>query len=164
MKKKKKITKAVKPTGRDKTKSGLAPLKKDRAGGKSSGKFMVVVESPAKIKTLSRILGPDYSLMACYGHFRDLPPKKLGLAIEKDFQPTYQIIKDRLKIVTDLKKAARKSEIVFLASDPDREGEAIAWHLREILEVPPDKIKRIRFNEITPQAVRHAFAHPEKIS
>lgn len=125
---------------------------------------MVVVESPAKIKTLSRILGPDYSLMACYGHFRDLPPKKLGLAIEKDFQPTYQIIKDRLKIVTDLKKAARKSEIVFLASDPDREGEAIAWHLREILEVPPDKIKRIRFNEITPQAVRHAFAHPEKIS
>ncbi|MCK4908516.1 MAG: type I DNA topoisomerase [Planctomycetes bacterium] len=156
--------KKKKPAKSRKNKKSLPKTKTKAKTRKKTGKFMVVVESPAKIKTLSRFLGPAYIFKACYGHFRDLPSNKFGLDIKKDFKPNYQIMKSRAKIVSELKKTARQVDIVFLASDPDREGEAIAWHLREILELPDEQIKRVAFNEITATAVRDAFKEPHEIS
>jgi DNA topoisomerase I len=125
-------------------------------------KNLVIVESPAKAKTLEKYLGKDFHVEASGGHMRDLPPKSLGIKIEKDFTPKYQIIKGKEKAVKTLQAAAKKAKIVYLAPDPDREGEAIAWHLASLLEVG-DKAKRIEFNEITKNAVLEAVAHPRKI-
>jgi len=125
-------------------------------------KNLVIVESPAKAKTLEKYLGKDYVVEASGGHIRDLPQKSLGLKIEKDFLPKYQIIKGKEKIVKHLQAAAKKAKVIFLAPDPDREGEAIAWHLASILEAG-DKVKRIEFNEITKNAVLEAVAHPREI-
>jgi len=125
-------------------------------------KNLVIVESPAKAKTLEKYLGKDFSVEASGGHIRDLPPKSLGIKIDKDFTPKYQIIKGKEKIVKTLASHAKKAKIIYLAPDPDREGEAIAWHLASVLEAG-DKVKRIEFNEITKSAVLEAVAHPRDI-
>ncbi|MFH0888024.1 MAG: type I DNA topoisomerase [Planctomycetota bacterium] len=125
---------------------------------------LVIVESPAKIKTISKILGNDYLVKSSYGHIRDLPKSKFGIDIDNDFKPTYIIIRKQRKTVNELKKLASHSEAVYLATDPDREGEAIAWHLSEILGVPEEKTWRVSFDEITSSAVQNAFKQPHKIS
>jgi DNA topoisomerase-1 len=125
-------------------------------------KNLVIVESPAKARTLEKFLGKGFSVEACGGHIRDLPPKSLGVNIEKGFVPNYQIIKGKEKIAKELKAAASKADVVFLAPDPDREGEAIAWHLKAVLGLD-GKIKRIEFNEITKEAVTAAVKHPREI-
>ena len=122
----------------------------------------MIVESPAKARTLKKFLGKDFEIEACGGHVRDLPRKTLGVKIEKDFEPTYQIIKGKEKIIKGLKTAAQTAELVFLAPDPDREGEAIAWHLKALLG-EDGKVKRIEFNEITKEAVTQAVKLPREI-
>ncbi len=125
-------------------------------------KKLVIVESPAKARTLEKFLGKDFSVEACGGHVRDLPPKSLGVKIANDFAPSYKILKGKEKIINELKKAAKKAKVVFLAPDPDREGEAIAWHLMAILE-SKGETKRIEFNEITKEAVTSAVNNPREI-
>lgn len=125
-------------------------------------KKLVIVESPAKARTLEKFLGKDFEVEACGGHVRDLPKKTLGVKVDKDFEPAYQIIKGKEKIIKGLKTAAQKAEVVLLAPDPDREGEAIAWHLKFLLG-KNGKVKRIEFNEITKEAVTEAVKHPREI-
>ncbi len=120
-------------------------------------KSLVIVESPAKAKTVNHYLGDDYIVKASMGHVRDLPKKQLGVDVQADFRPTYQVIPEKKKIVTELKKAARDSERVILAADPDREGEAIAWHLGQLLEEDNPHILRAVFHEITEEGVQAAF-------
>lgn len=124
---------------------------------------LLIVESPAKAKTLVKYLGSDYEVKASMGHLRDLPKKKMGVDIENDFTPVYQEIDGKEKIINDLKKAAAEADFVYLATDPDREGEAISWHLKELLELPDEKTKRITFNEITKKAVTEAVKKPREI-
>jgi len=123
---------------------------------------LVIVESPAKAKTINKILGKDYIVKSSMGHIRDLPVKRLGVDVDKDFEPSYEVVKTRVKVVKELTDAAKKCDEIYLAPDPDREGEAIAWHLQELLsKVTKDKpFFRIQYNEITPRAVRAAFDHP----
>ena len=125
-------------------------------------KKLVIVESPAKAKTLEKFLGKEFSVKACGGHVRDLPPNRIGVNVEKDFAPAYQPIKGKKKIIDILKADSKKASAIFLAPDPDREGEAIAWHLSELLG-SEEKTKRIEFNEITKEAVQSAIKHPRKI-
>ncbi len=125
-------------------------------------KNLVIVESPAKAKTLEKFLGPDYSVTASGGHIRDLPKKNIGVNIEKDFEPKYVIIKGKEKAVKALAAAAKKAKMVYLAPDPDREGEAIAWHLAAVLG-GDGKVKRVEFNEITKNAVLNAIKNPREI-
>lgn len=125
-------------------------------------KNLVIVESPAKAKTIARYLGKDYEVMSSFGHIRDLPKKKLGVDIEKGFEPTYEISPDKVKVVSELKKAANGAT-VWLASDEDREGEAIAWHVCSALGLKPDEAKRIVFHEITAPAITAAVANPRVI-
>lgn len=126
-------------------------------------KALVIVESPAKSKTIKKILGDGYQIEASYGHIRDLPPKVMGFDAKTDFEPTFVVIPEKKKVVTKLNELAKKSDKVYLASDPDREGEAIAWHVRQVLDVPEEKIFRIEFNEITPKAVKYAVEHSRNI-
>jgi DNA topoisomerase-1 len=130
-------------------------------------KNLVIVESPAKARTIERYLGSDYRVLASYGHVRDLPENpgkgKFGVDVEHDFAPEYVISEDRRKQVNDIEKAARGSDMVYLATDLDREGEAIAWHVAEAAHVPTDKTRRVTFNEITESAIREAFANPRDI-
>ena len=125
------------------------------------GKSLVIVESPAKAKTVNHYLGEDYVVRASMGHVRDLPKKSLGVDVQADFQPTYEVIPDKKKVVAELRKLAKTSDRVILAADPDREGEAIAWHLSMELGAPggDDRIRRVLFNEITEEGVRKAFDH-----
>lgn len=127
------------------------------------GKSLVIVESPAKAKTISKILGQDYQVKASIGHVRDLPKNKLGVNVRKNFEPQYEILKDKEPIVRELQEMAEKADHVYLAPDPDREGEAIAWHLSEILNISPKKLHRVEFNEITKEAVLNAMKKPRKI-
>lgn len=127
------------------------------------GKSLVIVESPAKAKTISKILGTDYQVKASIGHVRDLPKNKLGVNVRKNFEPQYEILRDKEPIVKDLREAAEKADKVYLAPDPDREGEAIAWHLSEILDIPAKKLHRVEFNEITKDAVLAAMKKPRQI-
>lgn len=126
------------------------------------GKKLVIVESPAKASTINKIMGSDYIVKSSVGHIRDLPVKTLGVDVNDSFKPKYVLVPGKKKVVSDLKKAAEKADCVYLAPDPDREGEAIAWHLQEILEASgyTNEIKRVQFNEITPSAVRKAFENP----
>ena len=126
-------------------------------------KALVIVESPAKSKTIKKILGDGYQIEASFGHVRNLPENVLGFDVNNDFKPTYVIIPEKKKVVTKLNELAKHSDKVYLASDPDREGEAIAWHVRELLDVPDDKVFRIEFNEITPKAVKYAVEHSRQI-
>lgn len=127
-------------------------------------KSMVIVESPAKSKTINKFLGPSYFVRSSIGHVRDLPSKSLGVDIENNFLPTYRIIDSRKDIVNKLRKEVKKVDYVYLASDRDREGEAIAWHLCEALNIPENKIKRVTFNEITKDAIQKAFKNPGPIN
>ena len=124
---------------------------------------LVIVESPAKAKTIGKYLGPGYQVKACMGPLRDLPKSTLGVDIENDFEPNYRPIKGKEDIISDLKKAAKGSEAVYLATDPDREGEAISWHLKALLGLEGSKAKRVPFNEITKRVVNEAIAAPRAI-
>ena len=124
---------------------------------------LVIVESPSKAKTIGKYLGPGYEVKASMGHVRDLPKSKIGVDIEGGFVPQYQPIKGKEDVISDLKKAAKKSGRVYLATDPDREGEAISWHLKELLDIPDDKTYRVTFNEITKKVVNDSIAAPRAI-
>ncbi|MBI4753626.1 type I DNA topoisomerase, partial [Candidatus Desantisbacteria bacterium] len=126
-------------------------------------KSLVIVESPAKAKTINKYLGNDYQVLASMGHVRDLPAKKLGVDIEKDFKPTYEVILSRKKTMAQLKTSAATADKIFLAPDPDREGEAIAWHLAQELG-KGKKIFRLTFHEITKQAIQEAIKNPTNIN
>jgi DNA topoisomerase-1 len=126
-------------------------------------KYLVIVESPAKEKTISKILGKDFKVKSSYGHIRDLPKSKLGIDIENSFEPTYTNMPKAKKVISDLKKEADKADIVYLATDFDREGEAIAWHLKEALKLSDSKISRITFHEITPEAILDSVKHPRSL-
>jgi DNA topoisomerase-1 len=130
----------------------------------TNGKSLVIVESPAKAKTINKYLGSGFDVKASMGHIRDLPTKEFGVEIEKDFEPTYTIMPGKSKVVTALKAAAKKCSDVYLATDLDREGEAIAWHLAHVLGVPPDRVYRVIFNAITQSAIKQAFANPGRIN
>ena len=147
------------PSAGSKTRGGRKSTRKSPA----SGKNLVIVESPAKGKTINRYLGSDYLVKASMGHVRDLPRNDMGVDIEHDFTPTYEPLSRRKKVLTELKRYAKDAPLVYLATDMDREGEAIAWHLAESLGVPPENIRRVIFNEITASAIREAFAHPRGI-
>ncbi|GAL66905.1 DNA topoisomerase I [Jejuia pallidilutea] len=126
-------------------------------------KNLVIVESPAKAKTIEKFLGKDFKVESSFGHIADLPSKELGVDVEGDFKPKYQVSKDKKEIVKKLKSLANKAEMVWLASDEDREGEAIAWHLAETLKLDKAKIKRIVFHEITKSAIKKAIENPRGI-
>ena len=130
-------------------------------------KNLVVVESPAKARTIERYLGPDYKVLASYGHVRDLPENpgrnKLGVDVEHDFKPEYVVADDRRKQLDSITKAAKSADAVYLATDLDREGEAIAWHVAEAAAVPEGKRRRVTFSEITRDAITDAFQHPRSI-
>ncbi len=126
-------------------------------------KNLVIVESPAKAKTIEGYLGKDFLVTSSYGHIRDLEKKNKGVDIENDFKPLYKISEEKKKVVTELKKLAKKAAVVWLATDEDREGEAISWHLKEALELEEDKIQRIVFDEITKTAILNAIKNPRKI-
>ncbi len=130
---------------------------------KKIGQNLVIVESPAKAKTITRYLGPGYEVKASMGHVRDLPKSKIGVDVTHGFALDYQPIEGKAEVIADLKKAAKKSEKVFLATDPDREGEAISWHLKELLDLPDDTTYRVTFNEITQKVVTESIAAPRQI-
>ena len=139
-----------------------APKKQVKAKA-SKKKSLVIVESPAKAKTINKYLGSGYVVKASMGHIRDLPKGKFGIDLEHGFQPEYTTIRGKGKVVSELKRLAKVSEAVYLAPDMDREGEAIAWHLAESLELPQDKIFRVVFNEITKRAIEEAFRQPGRL-
>ena len=124
---------------------------------------LVIVESPAKAKTIKKYLGDDFEVTSSQGHIRDLPTKEIGIDIDNNFTPKYIINPDKKRIVNDLKRMSSSAKVVYLASDDDREGEAISWHLKTALELTDDKIKRIVFHEITEKAIKNAVANPRKI-
>ncbi len=134
-----------------------------KSSGKAGGKKLVIVESPAKAKTINRYLGPDFIVKASMGHVRDLPTKDIGVDLEGDFTPTYEPLTGRKKVLAELKKLSKSAPEVFLATDLDREGEAIAWHLAEALKIPKDRLRRVVFNEITKSAIQAAFADPHEL-
>lgn len=129
---------------------------------KESADKLVIVESPAKAKTIEGYLGKEYKVVSCYGHVRDLP-KKNAIDIENGFKPTYEVTADKKEVIRDLKKLAKQAELVFLASDDDREGEAISWHLKESLKLKDDDVRRIVFREITKNAIVKAIQNPRQI-
>lgn len=126
-------------------------------------KNLVIVESPAKAKTIEKFLGKDYKVLSSYGHIRDLKKKEFSIDIDKDFKPHYEIPEDKKKVVEELKAEAKEAETIWLASDEDREGEAIAWHLYEVLKLQPEHTKRIVFHEITKSAILKAIEQPRNI-
>jgi DNA topoisomerase I len=128
---------------------------------------LVIVESPAKAKTIERYLGPGYTVLASYGHVRDLPENpgknQLGVDVDHDFQPVYEVVADRKKQLAAIQKAAAKADMVYLATDLDREGEAIAWHVAEAVHLTPERTRRVTFSEITESAIKRAFENPREI-
>ncbi len=126
-------------------------------------KNLVIVESPAKAKTIEKFLGKDYTVKSSYGHIRDLAKKEMSIDVESDYEPQYQISDDKRALVSELQKAVKSADKVWLASDEDREGEAIAWHLQETLKLDPKTTQRIVFNEITKTAILHAIENPRQI-
>jgi DNA topoisomerase-1 len=126
-------------------------------------KNLLIVESPAKAKTIEKILGSDFQVKSCYGHIRDLEKAGMGIDLEKNFKPRYIVPEDKEKVVKELKALAGKSKEVWLATDEDREGEAISWHLCEVLGLDPKTTKRIVFHEITKPAIKEAVENPRKL-
>ncbi|MGC9344277.1 MAG: type I DNA topoisomerase, partial [Bacteroidales bacterium] len=124
---------------------------------------LVIVESPAKAKTIEKFLGKDFLVKSSFGHIRDLAKKNLGINLDNNYEPEYIVPKDKKKVVDELKKLAKNASMVWLASDEDREGEAIAWHLYKVLKLEPDKTRRIVFHEITPEAIKKAIENPRFI-
>ena len=129
----------------------------------AKAKNLVIVESPAKAKTIEKYLGSGYKVTASMGHLRDLPKSKMGVDIEKGFEPQYIPVRDKTELIQQLKKDAKSAGTVYLATDPDREGEAISWHLKELLELPDSKARRVTFNEITKKVVTESIQHPRDI-
>ena len=129
----------------------------------AKAKDLVIVESPAKAKTIEKYLGGDYKVKASMGHLRDLPKSKMGVDIENDFEPRYIPVRDKKELIAELKKDAKSAKTVYLATDPDREGEAISWHLKELLGLDDEKAKRVTFNEITKKVVMESIQHPREI-
>src|SRR5574341_1348833 len=128
-----------------------------------AAKNLVIVESPAKAKTLEKYLGRDFQVKASVGHVVDLPKSKLGVDLKKDFAPDFHVIQSKKKVIDDLKKAAKGKENIYLASDPDREGEAIAWHIADQIGKDHRRFHRVLINEITRKAVQEAIAHPQQL-
>jgi DNA topoisomerase-1 len=126
-------------------------------------KTLVIVESPAKANTIKKILGKNYEVTASYGHIRDLPKTKMGVDVEDNFKPSYSTIKGKGEVTKNLRALAKKSDKVYLASDMDREGEAIAWHIAQILKLDESDSNRIEFNEITKTAIQDAVKNPRKL-
>ena len=124
---------------------------------------LVIVESPSKAKTIGRYLGSNYTVKASMGHLRDLPKSTMGVDLEGNFEPHYIPVRGKEELIKELKKTAAKADLVFLATDPDREGEAISWHLKELLDLPDEKARRVTFNEITQKVVRESIANPRQI-
>ncbi|MBP3684201.1 MAG: type I DNA topoisomerase [Oscillospiraceae bacterium] len=124
---------------------------------------LVIVESPSKAKTIGRYLGPNYTVKASMGHLRDLPKSKMGVDLENDFTPQYIAVRGKESLIKELKADAAKADTVYLATDPDREGEAISWHLKELLNLPDEKARRVTFNEITQKVVRESIQNPREI-
>ena len=127
-------------------------------------KNLLIVESPAKAKTIEKILGKDFQVNSCYGHIRDLEKASMGIDIENDFEPRYIVPDEKKKVVSELKALAKKSDEVWLATDEDREGEAISWHLCEVLGLNPGTTKRIVFHEITKPAIEAAVSNPRTVN
>jgi len=125
---------------------------------------LLIVESPTKARTITKFLGPGYIVTSSYGHLRDLPKKETGVDVQHDFEPTYIVPDDKKAKVTELKTAAKKADEIYLATDEDREGEAIAWHIAEILKIDPKTAKRITFHEITKTAIEEALQHPRTLA
>ena len=128
----------------------------------TTGKALVIVESPTKQRTISKILGPNYIVKSSFGHVRDLPSKEIGVDEQHDFKPTY-VVSGKPRIIADLKDAVKKASLVYLATDPDREGEAIAWHLEQLLKLKPENTRRIFFHEITDTAIKESFDNARAI-
>ncbi|MDR2937818.1 MAG: DNA topoisomerase I, partial [Prevotellaceae bacterium] len=125
---------------------------------------LVIVESPAKAKTIEKFLGTDYLVKSSFGHIRDLAKKGMGVDLKNGYAPQYEVSEDKGKVVSELKKLSKAAKIVWLASDEDREGEAIAWHLQEALALDPAKTKRIVFHEITKDAILNAVKNPRNVN
>lgn len=126
-------------------------------------KYFVIVESPAKVKTIKKFLGANYEVAASNGHVRDLPKSTWGIDFENDYEPKYITIRGKGEKLAELRKMVRKTDIVYLATDPDREGEAISWHLSKALKLDDKKMKRITFNEITKNAVKESLSTQERL-
>ena len=124
---------------------------------------LVIVESPAKAKTIKKYLGKDFEVMASMGHVRDLPKSKLSVDVDNGFEPVYVNMKEKEDLIKELRTQAEKADFVYLATDPDREGEAISWHLAHILDLPLDEANRVTFNEITKTGVTNGMAAPRSI-
>ena len=124
---------------------------------------LVIVESPSKAKTIGKYLGPDFTVKASMGHLRDLPKSTMGVDLEGNFDPHYIPVRGKEDLIRELKNAAAQVDTVYLATDPDREGEAISWHLKELLGLPDEKAHRVTFNEITQKVVRESIASPRDI-
>ncbi|MGN0413514.1 MAG: DNA topoisomerase, partial [Lachnospiraceae bacterium] len=127
-------------------------------------KYLVIVESPAKVKTIKKFLGSNYEVAASNGHVRDLPKSQLGIDVEHDYEPKYITIRGKGDILANLRKEVKKAEKIYLATDPDREGEAISWHLYHALKLENKKVYRITFNEITKNAVKESLKNPREIN
>ena len=125
--------------------------------------YLVIVESPSKAKTIGKYLGSDYTVKASMGHLRDLPKSVMGVDIEGGFEPQYVPLDTKEDLISELRKAAKKADRVYLATDPDREGEAISWHLKELLQLPDEKTSRVTFNEITQKVVVQSIENPRAI-
>ena len=127
-------------------------------------KNLIIVESPAKAKTIQKFIGKDYTVISSKGHVRDLPTKGMGIDIAHDFEPQYEVLDDKKALINDIKKKAAEADTIWLATDDDREGEAISWHLMEVTNMDPAKVKRIVFHEITKSAIEEALANPRTLN
>ncbi len=150
----------------------MSPVTKKKTKGKAEkatppkkqgGRSLVIVESPTKQKTIAKFLGSGYTIMATLGHIRDLPSRSIGVDEANSFEPQYVILPKAKKVIPTLKEAVKNVERVYLATDFDREGEAIAWHVSEVLKVPADRVSRITFHEITPTAIRESLENPRQV-
>ena len=142
-----------------------------RETGRSAGengvgmsRSLVIVESPAKARTINKFLGKDFAVKSCMGHVRDLPERELGVDVKKGFKPEYEILQNKRKVVAELRSAGKDADLVYLATDPDREGEAIAWHIAQVMKLPDTRARRITFHEITRNAIAQAIEHPDRIN
>ena len=129
----------------------------------AKAKDLVIVESPSKAKTIEKYLGSGYRVTASMGHLRDLPKKELGVDVENGFRPKYIPVAERKDLIEELKAESRKAGTVYLATDPDREGESISWHLKELLGLSDEKARRVTFNEITKKVVTESIQHPRSL-
>ncbi len=149
------------PTAKKKVKKTDVPVA--AAPKKRTGRSLVIVESPTKQKTIAKFLGSGYTIMATYGHIRDLPSRSIGVDETKNFEPQYVILPKAKKVMPALKEAVKNAVHVYLATDFDREGEAIAWHVAEALKVPADRMSRITFHEITSEAIKESLEHARDV-